>query len=121
MTEAYPRGPAQRHAERDQALGQPQGAACPGGGHRRQAFSEDAAGAVAIATKPLAHAQLEAYAIVRPGQIGHRAVVAAVETSSWGRAERTGHAGVRRPHPQSDLCRGSIDIPRVQGQRCGIR
>jgi hypothetical protein len=121
VAEAYPCGPAQRHAERNEALGQPQGAARPGDCHHGEAFGEDAAAAVAIAAEPLAHAELEAHTIVRPGQVGEGALVVAVDTPGGGSAERTGHTGLRRSHPQGDQRRGSIDIPSVEGQRRGIR
>ena len=41
---------------------------CPGGGHRRQPFGEDAAVAAAI-TKPLADAELKAHAVMRPREV----------------------------------------------------
>jgi len=44
--------------EGDQALGQPQGAPGPGGGHGRQAFGEDAAEAAAIGAEKLPYAEL---------------------------------------------------------------
>ena len=47
---------SQSYAEGDEALGQPQGTARPGGRHRGQALGEDAAAAGAIAAKPLADA-----------------------------------------------------------------
>jgi hypothetical protein len=117
VAQANPRCPAQRHAEGTEALGEPQRAPGPGGRHGGQAFGEDAAVTGAVTAKPPADAQLEAHAVVGPRQVGQRAVVAAVDTSGYGRAEWTGHAGLRRSHPQSDLRRGSIDMPSVDGQR----
>ena len=53
--EAHTGRTTQRHTEGHKALGQPQRAPGPGGGDRGQPFGEDAASAVAIAAKPLAH------------------------------------------------------------------
>jgi hypothetical protein len=47
----------------------------PGGGHGGQAFGEDAATAVWIVAKPLADAQLQAHALLRPRQIGNGAFI----------------------------------------------
>ena len=69
MAEAYPGFPAERNAERDQALGEPQGASRPGSREGGQAFGEDAARTGAIAAKPFADAQLEGHPILRPGQV----------------------------------------------------
>jgi hypothetical protein len=114
-------GPApERHTKGDQALGEPQRAPGPGSGHRGQPFGEDAALAVAIAAEPLADTQLEAYAILRPGQISQGAFVVAVDTPRRESAERTGHAGLHRAHAQGDLCRGVIDGTRLEAQRGGI-
>ena len=96
----------QGHAEGAQALGQPQGAPSPGSGHRGQAFGEDTATAGAIAAKPLADAELEAHAIMRPGQVGQGALIVTVDAPRWGGAQRTGRRGLRRAHAQGDLCRG---------------
>jgi len=79
VTEAHPGLPAQRHAEGAEALGQPQGAARPGGRHRRQALGEDAARTGAMAAKPCADPQLEGHAILRPGQVGQGAPVVTMD------------------------------------------
>jgi hypothetical protein len=88
-------------------------------GPRRPPFGKDAATAVAIAAPPLAHAQLEAHAVRRPGQISQRALVVTMETPRRDSAERTGHAGLRRAHAQGDLRRGVIDMTRLEAQRGG--
>src|SRR5438132_12969957 len=84
------------HAERDEALGEPQGAPRPGGGHGGQAFREDPATAVTIAAEPLADAQLETHAIVCPRQIGQGPFVTAVDTPRRDGAQWKGYAGLRR-------------------------
>jgi len=91
-------------------LGQPQGAARPGGGDRRQPFGEDTTAAGTIAAEPLADAELEAHAVVRPRQISQRPCVPAMDTSRWESTQRTGHAGLRRAHQQGDLCCRRIDV-----------
>ena len=121
VAEAHPGRAPQRHAEGDQALGEPQRAPGPGGGHGGQPFGEDAASAVAIAAKPLADAQLEAHAIRRPGQVGQGALVVTVDAPRWGGAQRTGRGGLRRAHAQGDLRRGVIDLTRLEAQRGRIR
>jgi len=120
MAEAHPSLPAQRHAQGDQALGEPQRAARPGGGHGGQAFGEDAARTGAIAAKPLAHTQLEAHAIRRPGQIGEGALVVTMDAPGRGGAQRTGHAGLHRAHTQGDLGRAVIDLARLEAQHSRI-
>ena len=111
-------GPApESHPEGDQALGEPQRAPGPGSGHRRESFGEDAATTVAIAAKPLAHAELEAHAILRPGQVGEGALIMTVDTPRWCGAEWTWHTGLRRGHEQGDLRRSGIDVTRVDVQR----
>ena len=82
--------PPKRHAEGDQALGEPQRAPRPGGRHGGQAFGEDAAATGAIAAKPLADAQLEAHAILRPGQVRQGALIVTMDASRRGGAQRTG-------------------------------
>jgi hypothetical protein len=98
VAEAYPRCPAQRHAEGDQALGQPQGAARPRGRHSGEAFGEDATAPSAIAAKPLADAQLEVHPILRPGQVRQGAPIVTMDAPRWRGAQRTGRAGLRRLH-----------------------
>lgn len=117
VAQANPRCPAQCHAEGTAALGEPPRASGPGGRHGGQACGADAAVTGAVTAKPPADAQLEAHAVVGPRQVGHRAVVAAGDTSGYGSAAWTGHAALRRAHPQRDLHRGSIDMPSVDGQR----
>ncbi len=117
VAEAYPGFPPQRDAERHQALGQAQGTARPGGRNGGQAFGEDAARAGAVAAAPFAHAQLKAHTILRPGQIGQRALVVTMDAPGRGGAQRTGCAGLGRAHAQGDLGRGSIDLARLQVQR----
>ena len=58
LAEAHPGLAPQGEAHVHQALGQPQGAPGPGGGHGGQPFGEDAATTVTIAAEPLADAQL---------------------------------------------------------------
>ena len=98
VAEAYPRCPAQRHAERHQALGQPQRTARPGGRHGRQAFREDAAAAAAIAAKPLADTQVKADAIRCPGQVRQGALVVTMDAPGRGGAQRTRRAALGRLH-----------------------
>ena len=104
-------------AQRDQALGEPAGASSPGGRPRGQAFGTDAATAGAIAAQPLAHAEREAHAILRPGQVGEGALIRTVDTPRWCGAEWTGHTGLRRGHAQRALRRSGIDVTRVEVQR----
>ena len=75
----------------------------------------------AIAAKPLTDAQLEAHAMLCPGQISQGALIVTVDTLRRGGAQRTGHAGLPRAHAQSDLCRGIIDLARLEAQPRGIR
>ena len=113
--------PPKRHAEGDQALGEPQRAPRPGGRHGGQAFGEDTARTGAIAAKPLADAQLEAHPILRPGQVRQGAPIVTMDASRWGGAQRTGGAGLRRLHAQGDLRRGVVDVTRLKAQERGIR
>ena len=113
--------PPERHAEGHKALGEPQRAPRPGGRDGGQPFGEDMAAAVAIAAKPLADAQLEAHAILRPGQISQGALIVTMDTLRRGGAQRTGHAGLHRAHAQGDLGRGVIDLARLEAQQRGIR
>jgi hypothetical protein len=111
---------SQGDAQRDETLGESQRAPGPGGRHRGQAFREDTPTAAGIAAKPFADAELEAHAILRPGQVGEGAFVMAVDALRRCGAERTGHAGLRRAHPQGDLRRGVIDMTRREAQPSGI-
>ena len=120
VAEAHPGFPAQRAAERHQALGQPQRAARPGGRDGRQPFGEDAAAAGAIAAKPLAHPELEVHAIRRPGQIRQGPLVVTMDTPGPGSAQRAGRAGLRRAHAQRDLGCGVIDLARLKAQHSRI-
>ena len=117
----HPSCPPERHAEGDQALGQPQGAPGPGSGDGGQAFGEDTAMAGAIAAKPLADTQLEAHPILRPGQVRQGAPIVTMDASRWSGAQRTGGAGLRRLHAQGDLRRGIVDVTRLKAQARGIR
>jgi hypothetical protein len=121
VAEAHPRFPAQRHTEGEEALGQPQGAARPGGRHRGQALGEDTAAASTIAAKPLADPQLEGHAILRPGQVRQGAPIITMDASRWGGAQRTGGAGLRRVQAQGDLRRGVVDVTHLKAQERGIR
>jgi hypothetical protein len=121
LAEVHPRRATQSEPHSTQMLGQPQRAPRPRGGHRGQAFGKDTARAVAIAAKPLAHPQLEAHTVLRPGQIREGAFVVTMDTLRRERTERTGHAGLPRADAQGDLCRGVIDGTRREAQRGGIR
>ena len=115
-------GPApERQTQGNQALGEPQGAPGPGGRDGGQPFGADPARTGAMAAKPLADAQLEAHAIRRPGQVGQRPCIVAVDTPCREGAERTGHAGRRRAHLQGDLRRGVIDMTCFKAPRSRIR
>ena len=120
VAEAHPSLPTQRHAEGDQALGEPQRASGPGSGDGGHPFGEDMPRAAAMTTKPLADAELEAHTILRPGQIGQDASIATVDAARRCGTGRTGHAGLRRRHEQSELCCRVIDRPRLEAQRGGI-
>ena len=113
--------PAERHAEGDQALSEPQRAPRPGGRDGGQPFGEDTAAAVAITAKPLADTQLEAHPILRPGQVRQGAPVVTMDAPGWGGAQRTGCAGLRRLHAQGDLRRGVVDVTCLKAQERGIR
>jgi hypothetical protein len=121
VAEAYPGFAAQGDAEGDQALGESQGAARPGGGHGGPPFGEDTTRTGAIATQPRADAQLEAHPILGPGQIGAGALVVTMDAPGRGSAQRTGHAGLPRAHAQGTLCRGIIDLTCLKAQARGIR
>ena len=98
VADVHPSRPAERHAEGDQALGEPQGAPGPGGRDGGQPFGEDATVTRAIAAKPLADAELEAHPILRPGQVRQGASIVTMDAPCWGGAQRTGCAGLRRLH-----------------------
>ena len=115
-----PGPPAQRDAESEEALSQPEGAPGPGRSDSGQPFGEDAAWAVAIAAEPFAYAELQAHMILRPGQISQGAFVPAVDMLGRRIAQRTGDGGLRRAHPQGDLRRGVIDMTRLEAQPRGI-
>jgi hypothetical protein len=121
VAEAHPSRPAERHAEGHEALGEPPGTPGPRGGDRGEPFGKDAAVTAAIAAKPLADAQLEAHAILCPRQISQGALRVTVDTLRRGGAQRTGHTGRPRAHAQGDLCRGIIDLARLEAQPRGIR
>jgi hypothetical protein len=116
VAEAYPRCPAQRHAECDQALGQPQGSARPRGRHGGEAFGEEATAARAMAAKPLADAPLETHTRLRPGQVCQGAPIVTMDAPRWSGAQRTGRAGLRRLHAQGDWRRGVINLAGLQAQ-----
>src|SRR6266446_2188525 len=117
VAEAYPGFPAQRHAERDEALGQPQGAARPGSRDGGQAFGEDAARTGTFVAQPCADPQLEGHPILRPGQVCQGAPVVTMDTPRWSGTERTGRTDLGRLHAQGDLRRGVIDLTRLEAQR----
>ncbi len=117
LAEAHTGFAAQRDAQRDQALGQPEGPACPGGHDSRQALSEDLTWAVTIAAKPLTHPQLQLHAILRPRQVGQGPCVGTMDAPGWGGAPRAGRAGLRRLHPQGELRDGLIGLVRLQVQQ----
>jgi hypothetical protein len=121
VAEAYTGRASQGDAKGHKALGEPQGAPGPGGDHRGQPFGEDAAVTDAIAAKLLADAPWAAYAIRRPRQISQGTLIVTVDALRRGGAQRTGHAGLRRAHAQGDLCRGVIDLTRLEVQQRGIR
>jgi hypothetical protein len=70
----------------------------------------------ALAAKPLAHTQLEAHAIRRPGQIREGALVVTMDAPRWGSAQRTGCASLRRVHAQGDLRRGVVHLAGLEAQ-----
>ena len=71
----------------------------------------------AITAKPLADPQVQAHTILCPGQIGEGALIVTMDAPGRGGAQRTGRAGLRRPHAQGDLGRGVIDVARLEAQR----
>src|SRR6266851_8758869 len=117
VTEAYPGFPAQRHAEGEEALGQPQGAARPGGRHRGQTLGEDAARTGTFVAKPFADPQLEGNPILRPGQVCQGAPVVTMDTPRWSGTERTGRTDLGRLHAQGDLRGSIIDLAGLEAQR----
>ena len=121
VAEMHPRLAPQGDAEGDQALSEPQRAPSPGSRHGGEAFGEDTTRTGAIAAKPLADAQLEAYPILRPGQVGQGAPIVTMDASRWRGAQRTGGAGRRRLHTQGDLRRSVVDVTRLKAQERGIR
>jgi hypothetical protein len=120
MAQTHPSLTTERHAQRDQAVGEPQCAPRPGSGHRRLPFGENVPHAVGIVAKTLWDAQLKAHAVVRPGQIGQGPCIVAVETTRRDGAEWTGYAGLRRAHAQGDLYCGVIDGTGVEVYHGGI-
>ena len=116
MAEVHPGLPTQRHAERDEALSEPQGAPGPGGRDGGQPFGEDTTRTGAVTAKPFADTQLEAHTILRPGQVRQGAPIVTMDAPGWGGAQRTGCAGLRRLHAQGDLRRGVIDLARLEAQ-----
>ena len=121
VAEVHPSRPAQRHAEGDKALGEPQGAPGPGSRDGGQPFGEDTAVTGAVAAKPLADAELEAHPILRPGQIREGAPIVTMDAARWRGAQRTGRAGLGRAHAQGNLRRGVVDVTRLKAQARGIR
>ena len=121
MAEVHPGLPTQRHAERDEALSEPQGAPGPGGRDGGQPFGEDTTRTGAVAAKPLADTELEAHPLLRPGQVRQGAPIVTMDAAGWGGAQRTGGVGLRRRHAQGDLRRGIVDGTRFEAQRGGIR
>jgi hypothetical protein len=116
VAEAYPGPAAQRDAESEEALSQPEGAPGPGRSDSGQPFGEDAAVTGAIAAKPLADTELEAHPILRPGQVRQGARVITMDAPCWGGAQRTGRAGLRRLHAQGDLRRGVVHLAGLEAQ-----
>jgi hypothetical protein len=112
---------SQSHAEGDEALGQPQGTARPGGRHRGQALGEDAARTGTIAAKPWADAYLEVHPLLRPGQVGEGTPVVAMAAPRWSGAERPGRADLGRLHAQGELHGSLIDLTGLNGQQGRIR
>jgi len=121
VAELHPSLPPKRPADGEQALREPQGAPRPGGRDGGQPFGEDAAWAGAIAAKPLAHTQLEAHPILRPGQVRQGAPIVTMDAPRRGGAQRTGGAGLRRLHAQGHLRRGVVDVTRLEAQHGRIR
>jgi hypothetical protein len=70
-----------------------------------------------MATKPRAHAELHAHAIVRPGQVGQRPCRVPVEALRREGAERARRSGLGRLHGDCDLRLGVIDLTRLEAQR----
>jgi hypothetical protein len=110
----------QRPGNGHETLGEPSRVPRPGGGHGGQAFGEDAAMAVTIAAEPRADVQRETHAVRRPLQIGEGPCVTAVETPRRCGAQGTGHAGLRRAHPQGNLRRGGVDVTGDEVSQGGI-
>ena len=112
---------SQSHAEGEEALGQPQGTARPGGRHGGQTLGEDAAWTGTIAAKPFADPQLEGHPILRPGQVGQGAPVVTMDALGRDGAQRTGRAGLGRLHAQGDLRGRLIDLTGLHVQQGRIR
>jgi len=121
VTEAPPGLPAQRHTEGDEALGQPQGAARPGGRHRGQALGEDAARTGTMAAQPCADPQLKGDSRLRPGQVCQGAPIVTMDAPRGSGAERTGRADLGRRHAQGDLRGRLIDLAGLHVQQGRIR
>jgi hypothetical protein len=97
-------------------LSQPEGAPGPGRGDSGQPFGKDAARAVAIAAELLAHAELQTYTIMRPGQVGEGTSVVTMDAPRWRGTERTRCRGLERAHGEGELGGGLIDTPGVEVQ-----
>jgi len=111
---------SQGHAEVHATLGGPQRASGPGSGHRGETCGKNAAAAVAIAAEPLADAQLQAHAVLRPRQIGQSPFIGTVDAMRRCRTERTWCGGRCRTHRDGDLCRGVVDVTGGEAQGGGI-
>ena len=87
---------------------------CYGG----QAFGKDAVTAVWSAAKPLAYAQLPAYAVRYPRHISQGPFIVTVDAMRRCGAQRTTRDGLGGSHAYRDLHRGVIDLTRLKAQ-CG--
>ncbi len=120
LTEAHTGRASSGHAEVYEALGEPQRAPGPGGCHRGQPFSKDAATALTVAAKPRADVQLETHVVRRPGEIGQRPFRGTVDAMRRCRTERTWCGGRCRAHRDDDLRRGVVDVTGGEAQGGGI-
>ena len=110
LAEAHPGLAPQGEGDGNQALSQPQRAPRPRGGDGRQPLGKDAATAGRVAAEPLADAQLQAHAILRPREIGQGPFIPTVDMARREGAQWTGDAGLRRAHQQRDLGRRGVNV-----------
>ena len=109
--------PAEGHATGEQELGEPRRLTRPRSRHGGQTFRENLAWARGGVPEQFPPAELHAYGVGPPRQIGAGACLLAVDPCSLHVAQWAEDTGVRRGHLERDHGSRVIDRPRLQGQR----